>query len=256
VFGEDPHAECADELKNDGCRHVLHTIQHAQHDPAERRTDDYAAGNREYKGRRNRRDRETVRRDGSHRKAVDQKCTCVIQKALAFENRQDAMRRSQRSEHCSCGDGIGWSDDGAKCDRRCPWHGWYERVGDDRYRSRRESDREYDQARHRHPVVLEISERGVVRRVEQYGCDEERQRKLGRERERRRHRKKREQRTAERQENGIRRPDAARRTRQEHGRHEETEKLLEFAHITPHRRFNGRDDSQIVRDELSVLAQN
>ena len=40
----------------------------------------------------------------------------------------------------------------------------------------RESDREDDQARDRRPVVPEISQRRVVGRVEQYGCDEERQR--------------------------------------------------------------------------------
>ena len=38
----------------------------------------------------------------------------------------------------------------------------------------------------RRPVVLEVSERRVVRRIKQNGCDEERERKLGRQRERRR----------------------------------------------------------------------
>ena len=108
----------------------------------------------------------------------------------------------------------------------------HERADDDGDGGGRESDREDDQARHRRPVVPEISERRVVRRVEQYGGDEERQRQLGRERERRRDRNKREQRTAERQEHRIRCADAARRRRQDHGGDEETEKLFEFPHIS------------------------
>jgi hypothetical protein len=114
--------------------------------------------------------------------------------------------------------------------RRSPWHRWYERADDDGNGGRCESDREYDQARHRRPIVPEISERCVVRRVEQYGCHEERQRQLGRQRKRRCHRKKREQRTAERQENRIGGSDPAGCTRQDHGGNEEPEKLFEFPH--------------------------
>ena len=51
MFGEDPHAERADELKNDGGRHVLHTIHHLQREPPERRADDHAAGDREQERR-------------------------------------------------------------------------------------------------------------------------------------------------------------------------------------------------------------
>ena len=89
-----------------------------------------------------------------------------------------------------------------------------------------------DQPRDRRPVVLEISERRVVRRVEQYGCDEERQRKLGRERERRRDRKEREQRAAERQEHRIRCSDAAGSRRQDHRGDEQSQELFEFPHVT------------------------
>jgi hypothetical protein len=41
-----------------------------------------------------------------------------------------------------------------------------------------ESDREYNKAGHWRPIVSEISERRIVSRIEEYGCDEERQRKL------------------------------------------------------------------------------
>ena len=201
-------------------------------EPPERRARDHAAGHREQEGRRNRRDGEAVRRDGSDGEAVDQERARVIQQALAFEDRQDAMRRPQRAEHGGRGDGVGRSDDGAERNRRRPRHRRDERADDDGDRGGRESDREHDQARDRRPVVLEISQRRVVRRIEQHGRDEERQRKLGRERERRRARKKREQRAAERQEYRIRCSDAARRRRQDHGRDEQAEKLFEFPHIT------------------------
>ena len=141
------------------------------------------------------------------------------------------MRRSQLAEHGRCGDGVGWSDDGAERNRRRPRHRRDERAGDDGNGGGRESDRDDDQARHRRPVVPEVSERRVVRRVEQYGRDEERQRELGRERERRRAWNEREQRTAERQEDRIRRSDAARCCRQDHGGDEETEKLFELPHM-------------------------
>ena len=142
------------------------------------------------------------------------------------------MRRSQLAENGGCGDGVGWRDHGAERNRRRPRHRRYERADDDGDGNGRESDREDDQARDRHPVVLEIPERRVVRRVEQYGGDEERQRKLGRERERRCCRNKREQRAAERQEYRIRRTDAARHARQDHGGDEQSEKLFEFPHTT------------------------
>ena len=47
MFSEDPHAERADELENEGGWHVLHTIHHTQCEPPERRAYYYAAGHRE-----------------------------------------------------------------------------------------------------------------------------------------------------------------------------------------------------------------
>ena len=147
LFGEDPHAERADELKNDGGRHVLHTIHQPQREPPERRARDHAASHREQEGRGNRGDGEAVRRDGSNGQAVDQEGARVVQQAFAFEDRQDAMRRSQLAEHGRCGDGIGRSDHGAERNRRRPWHRRHERADDDGDGGGCESDREYDQAR-------------------------------------------------------------------------------------------------------------
>ena len=210
----------------------MHTVEHTQGHPPERRTDDEAAGDREQECRRHVRDGETVRGDGADGKAVNEECRRVIQQAFAFENRQDAMRRPQRAEHGRRGDRVRRSDHGTERNRRCPWHGRDESVSDDGDSGGRESNREDDQAGDGRPVVLEISERCIVRGIEQDWCNEQRQRQLGRKRERRCGRKKREQRTAKRQEHRIRCADAAGNARQDHGGDEETEKLFKRSHMT------------------------
>ena len=171
--------------------------------------------------------------DGADGEAVNQQCARVVQQALAFEDRQDAMRRPQLAEHRGCGDGVGRRDDGAQRNRRRPRHRRHERARDDGDGDGRESDREDDQPRDRRPVVLEVSQRRVVCRVEQYGRDEQRQRKIGRKGERGRGRKKGEQCAAERQEHRIRCADAARCRRQNHGGDEQREKLFELMHGQP-----------------------
>ena len=120
MLGEQPHAEGRDELKNDGGRDVLHTIHQLQGEPPERRTGHDAAGDREQKRRGDGADGEAVRGDGADGQAVDQECARVVQQALAFEDRQDAMRRPQLAEHGGCGDGVGWSDDGARAQSPAP----------------------------------------------------------------------------------------------------------------------------------------
>ena len=91
------------------------------------------------------------------------------------------MRCGGRSwpEHGGCGDGVGWSDDRAERNRRRPWHRRDERADDDGDGGGGESDREDDQARDRRPVIPEIPDGRVVGRIEEYGRDEQRQRKLG-----------------------------------------------------------------------------
>jgi hypothetical protein len=107
------------------------------------------------------------------------------------------MGRSQRAESGSCRHRVRRSHDRAERDRLCPWHRRYERVSDEGDSGCRESDREYNQAGHWRPIIPEISERRIVSRIEEYGCDEERQRKLSGYAERGRAWERRQQRTAE-----------------------------------------------------------
>ena len=100
---------------------------------------------RQQKRRRQPPDRKAVGRDGAEGEAVDQQGGRVVQQALAFEDREDAMRRPQLAEHRGRGDGVGRSDDGAQRDRRRPRHRRHERARDDGDGERREADREDDQ---------------------------------------------------------------------------------------------------------------
>jgi hypothetical protein len=77
----------------------------------------------------------------------------------------------------------------------------------------------HTQTGHRHSIVPEVSERRVVSRIEQYGRDEERHRKLGRDAEGGHAWKK-------RQEYRIRCSNAARRSGQDHRCDEQTKDLF------------------------------
>ena len=140
--------------------------------------------------------------DGSYGEPIDEKRARVIQQALAFEDCQDAMGRAERAEHGGRGGGVGWSDDGAERNRGGPRHLGQQRASDQGNRSGCQSHRKHNQARKRRPVVFEISRRRVVRRIQQHGRDEKREREFGRYSERGRARQKSEERTAERQETG------------------------------------------------------
>ncbi len=251
MFGEYPDAKRGDELQNNGGRHVPNTIHHLQGDPPERRACHHAAGDREQKGRRNCTGRKTVCGNGSDSEAVDQECGRVVQQAFAFEDRQDAMRRSQWAKHGRCGDGVGWRDNGAERNRRSPWQRRDQCANDNSNGDGRESNRDNDQARDRRPVVPEVPERRVIRRIEQYGGDEERQRELGRERDRRCYWNEREQRPAEREEDRIWGADAAGPARQDHGSDEQSQKLFELAHTV-------REDMDdiVTREHAELPAEN
>ena len=185
-------------------------------------------------------------RHGADGEPVNQERAGVIQEALAFEDGQDAMRRSKPAKHGRCGRGVRRCDDGAERDRRRPWHFRDQRADDDGDGDGREADGEDHQAGDWRPVVLEVSGRCVVGRIEQDGCNEERQREFGRYGERRRARKKREERAAERQEYGIRCAGTTRRRRQENGGEEQANHSFEFPHVADAGRY--RESSHSARD--------
>ena len=175
-------------------------------------------------------ERERVHRDRANGEPVDQQRGGVVQQALAFEDRQDAMRRPELPQDRRRRRGVGRRDDGAERDRRRPRHRRHERADHPRDGDRRQADADDDEARHRRPVVPQIARRGVVGRVQQDRRDEERQRQLRLEHELGRARHEREDRAAEREKRGIRRADPAGDGRQEDRHEQQAEERLEADH--------------------------
>ncbi len=225
-----PDAEGGDELENDCRRHVPHAIVQTQGDPPENRSDDNAANHAEQEGRRHSSDRKALSRNSTNREPIDQQRAGIVQQALALEDREDALWWFQLPKHRGGRGRIRRCDHGAERDRGRPWQGGHQRASDDGDRDGREAHREDDQPCHRRPVVPEVPRRRVVRRVEQHGRDEERQRELGQHGERRSARNEREDRAAEREKHGIGRAHPTRNGGQDRGREDETDEDFELSH--------------------------
>ena len=123
------------------------------------------------------------------------------------------------------------SDNRAERNGRCPWDRRYQRVGYDGDGGGGKSHDEYDEPKDRRPVIPEIPDGRVVGRIEEYGRDEQRQRKLGGNSERGRTGKKPQAGAPECKKYRIRCSDAAGRGRQDHGCNEQNKQLFELPHI-------------------------
>lgn len=106
--------------------------------------------------------------------------------------------------------GIGWGDHRAQGNRGGPRHGRNQGTRHHRDRESGETHGEHHESEDRQPVIAQVAQRRIVRRVEQHRRNEERQREFRRHRECRRSGDKREQRTTNCEEYGIRRPDTTR----------------------------------------------
>jgi hypothetical protein len=124
---------------------VLHAFQEAHREPAEHGTRDEAPRNAEQKGRRHVRRRKAVRGHGAHGEPVDEEGARIVEQTLAFENREEALRGTQRTQHGRRGNGVRRSDDGAEGECRRPRHRGHERVNDHGDSGRRKHDRNDDE---------------------------------------------------------------------------------------------------------------
>ena len=163
---------------------MLDAIHQLQRQPPEQWADDDAASDSEEKGRGRIGDGEAIRPDGAHGQAVNQECARIVQQTFAFKNRQEAMGRAHRAEDGGCGDRIWRSHHCTERNSRRPRHRRDDGAGNHGDSDGGESDREYDEPGDRRPVVFQISQRCVVRRVEQNRGDEQREGKFGRKNER------------------------------------------------------------------------
>src|SRR5581483_349081 len=157
LFGEYPHAECADELKKDRSRSVLHTFDSAGEEQRQKRTGYKAAGDPKQERRGNDANGKSTGCHSANRQPKNEERTRIIQQALAFEYGQNTMWRSERPEHGGCRRRIRWSYYRAESDRRRPRYLRNKHASDHGYRSGRKSYCKHNQAGERSPVILEIS---------------------------------------------------------------------------------------------------
>ena len=88
-----------------GCRDVLDAIEQLQGGPEEGTGND-AAGDAEEKRRTESIDGKAVSLDCAERESEDQQRRRIVQQAFALEDREDAMRWLQLTEHGSGGNGV------------------------------------------------------------------------------------------------------------------------------------------------------
>ena len=175
--GEDPDAEGAEELQEDGRGAVLD----AAHDGEEGVGEDEAQGDAAQDG------------DGGQRRgpdghgagggadgvAVNQQGGRVVQEAFAFEDDLDAVWQGHGAEHGGGRGGVRRGDDGAEGEAGPPGHGGQQEVGNQSHGDDGEADGDEDQAAHGFPVVAQVAWAGVEGCVHQGGGHEEGERQLG-----------------------------------------------------------------------------
>jgi hypothetical protein len=119
-ISEDPDAERADELQDDGRRHVLDALGHSHEEPSQRWSHDRASSYCKQERWCDFTDGEAAGGGRAHRKPVNEQRSGIVQQAFAFENRQKAVRRLEPAQHRRRRRGVRWGDDGAEGDRCWP----------------------------------------------------------------------------------------------------------------------------------------
>ena len=86
ALGQDPDAECADELQHDGARRIGDPARHQRPDSRKQRAGDQAADQRQQDDGANALPSESARRRGADRDAVDQQRAGIVEQAFALED--------------------------------------------------------------------------------------------------------------------------------------------------------------------------
>ena len=208
----------------------MRSIEHLQGQPAQCRAGDDAAHDGQQERRRDVGGGEAPGCCSPDREPEDQKRGGIVQQAFAAENRQNPMGWPELAKHRRRGHGIRRCHDGAEREGRCPRHFRDQHTRDGRDRGRRQGDGDNDQAGDLAPVVFEVANGGVVRCVEQHGCDEQRQREFRRQCERGGCRHQGEQRATDREEDGVGSAGASCGGGQHHGGDKQQQDLFELPH--------------------------
>src|SRR6185503_6431839 len=178
AIGENPYAEGADELHDDGNRHIANggdkTDQKAREQDADGdAADDDGDGRGHDAG-----DWEVAGDGGADGEAIDEQGGRIVHETLAFENGADAVRQLDLAHDGGGRRGVGWRDNGAERDGDAPRHVRNEPAGHERDRRGGHSDRRDREAGDRHPIALQVTQREIVRGIEQHRRDEQSEREL------------------------------------------------------------------------------
>ena len=170
--------------------------------------------------------REGARHGGDDGGAIQHQCGGVVDQALPFEDRHDAMRDAKPPGDGRGRDRVGRGDDGAEDERRGPAEARHECVrhgGDGGRRGQHQPDRE---ERDGPEVRLEVAERGEVRRRPENGRQEDQEDDVGTEPHGRDAGHDAEEQPSEHQEDRVRHEDAARDGHEDqHGAHQQDHRL-------------------------------
>ena len=153
--------------------------------------------------------RQRARERHADGEAVDQERARIVEEALALEDHEQSMRRTELLEHGGRGRRVRGCDDRAERDRDSPGHVGHEQAGHDRDDDDGQRDGADGEAGDRPPVRSEVARRRIERGVQQHGRDEEGERELGVQDERRRARNERQACAGERHHRRVGSPDAS-----------------------------------------------
>ena len=163
---DDPHPKRVEELNDDRGRNVADIRRQSNDQPGRDYPEHDAADHSRQKRGGHGPDRKCVGRQGADRQAIDQQCACVVQQALAFEDRQDAARWFDVAQHRGRRGRIGRRHDGPESNCRGPRHGRNKGARDDGHRRRCHRDAKDDQIDERYPVVPQVARRRVERGIQ------------------------------------------------------------------------------------------
>ena len=167
---------------------------------------------------------------GPDRDAIDEECRRVVQEALSLEHVQDPPRQAQPTEDRRGRRGVRRGDDGAERDRGGDRE-TSQPPADPRDRRGGQADGDDDEGHQWDDVPPEVAGRGVERRVQQDGGDEERERQIGLDLELGARGGEGQRGAGDREERGIGDPDTPRETGQDHRSEEERQSPFEEGHV-------------------------
>ena len=182
-LGGDPEAEGSRELQHDDAGRLIDAAQDPQVDERGERPRHEAADDTDQEGRRHLGKGEMAGHRRRHAEPVDQQRGGVVQKALAAQDRGEAVRQGDVVEHRQRRHGVRRSDDRPEHDGGSERHVRHEPQSDRRDRRGRRRHRADGEPGDGAGIAHEITQRRAVAGIHQHRCEEQGERQLRVERE-------------------------------------------------------------------------